>query len=829
MSKIAESLSKLFERNRIIFWYDEGRQLREEFDALDLSGVEKRIIANNEFTLKVEIHRENPQQRFLVYSPNHQPDDAHNWLLDLNIAGYLYGADKASMLIDELGLDPMHKGLIQEFDKFFNAQSRRDKLSTLITKESDASTIKTAMLSILCGCEPRIEAIILRLLTWVADESDKASELSKYGLEPFFFDEIRRIYRYESPTPSLKDFAYALILAHFYSSVAPAKTGLNVDAVYFAKHQWIDSQRYRESFILLSRQVEENLNIKETLDGYTLQQLTMCDTFESIDKKIIVELRNSISSSILDTDSVITTIREREKGVWFDEYRHLYKSLEYASMLLQWIKCSDLKVSGLKDGFERYVSTWYEADTLYRKALYHSTMAEHLDVLKPLMSQIENSYLNGYLITLGDAWQTHVNAMDSWSIPGLTNQCQFFEKYVAPQTTNDRKVYVIISDAFRYECAKELEKRLLEKNRYQCSTEAMLGVLPSYTQLGIASLLPHKELAYLGTDDTVYIDGKSSAGVANRNKILAASPISAVYTKWDEFIGMSREAGRDFVKGYQVFYIYHDRIDAIGDDAKTESHVFEAVEKAYDELEKIITQVTNLNGTNIIITADHGFLYQNNVVEETDLCQIDRNGSTIAKYNRRFVLGYELNDHACVKKFSYSQLGIVGEGEALIPKSVNKLRLQGAGNRFVHGGASLQEIVVPVVLFSKKRKDDIESVDVDIVKSFSRISSNQITLTLWQKNPIGDKVLSRTLFAGFYVGDELVSNEEQVALDSSDEDSRNREVKVKFHFIQTISKYNNQTVSLKLTEFEPGTSRRRIYKQEQFGINISFVSEFDEF
>jgi hypothetical protein len=32
MSKIAESLSKLFERNRIIFWYDECGQLREEFD-----------------------------------------------------------------------------------------------------------------------------------------------------------------------------------------------------------------------------------------------------------------------------------------------------------------------------------------------------------------------------------------------------------------------------------------------------------------------------------------------------------------------------------------------------------------------------------------------------------------------------------------------------------------------------------------------------------------------------------------------------------------------------------------------------------------------------
>lgn len=830
MSKITDSLTKLFDKHRLIFWYDSEGTLREEFESLTLPGIEKRLIANNEFSLKVEIHRWEREQRFLIYAPYAQPDDMHNWLLDLNLSGYLYSADRASMLIDELGIDPIHKELIQTYEKFFNAESRRNKLTALIERQSDASAIKTAMLAVLCGCEPRLESIILKLLGWVAEENDKKiAEISLFGLDSFFFDEMRRIYRYESAEPSFKDFAYALILAHFYNAFSPAKAGLNVDAVYFVKHQWIDSQRHKESFILLSRQVEETLGIKETLESYSLVQLGECDTFESIDKRVIIELRNGILGALLDADTLIDTIRKREKSVWFEEYRHLYKALEYSALLLQRVKSSNLKIPGLKEGFERYASLWYETDTLYRKALYHSAMAEHIDILKSLMNQIENAYLGSYLIPLGDAWQEHVNTMEEWKIPGLISQRQFYEHYVAPQTTNDRKVYVIISDALRFECAKELEKRLLEKNRYQCSTEAMVGVLPSYTQLGIASLLPHNELGLLGSDDTISVDGKSSAGVANRNKILEASPASATYLKWDEFIGMSRDEGREFVKGYQVFYIYHDRIDAIGDDAKTESHVFEAVEKAYEEIEKIITQVTNLNGTNIIITADHGFLYQNNVVEETDLCQIDRNGSTITKYNRRFVLGQNLNTHPCVKKFSFEQLGLSGTGEALIPKSVNKLRLQGAGNRFVHGGASLQEIVVPVVLFSKKRKDDVETVEVDIVKSFSRISSNQITLTLWQKTPVGDKLLPRTLYAGFYAGDELVSNEDQIVFANADEDSRNREVKVKFHFIQTISQYNNQTISLRLSELEPGTSRRRIYKQEQFTINISFVSEFDDF
>ena len=52
-------------------------------------------------------------------------------------------------------------------------------------------------------------------------------------------------------------------------------------------------------------------------------------------------------------------------------------------------------------------------------------------------------------------------------------------------------------------------------------------------------------------------------------------------------------------------------IDARGDSAKTEEQVFEAVEDTLDELVTLVRKLTSANASNILVTADHGFIYQN--------------------------------------------------------------------------------------------------------------------------------------------------------------------------------------------------------------------------
>ena len=66
-NRIADALLPLFEKHRIVFWYDAKQELRADFEAVALPDVVKLEIANNEYALKYRILREEPEQRFLLY------------------------------------------------------------------------------------------------------------------------------------------------------------------------------------------------------------------------------------------------------------------------------------------------------------------------------------------------------------------------------------------------------------------------------------------------------------------------------------------------------------------------------------------------------------------------------------------------------------------------------------------------------------------------------------------------------------------------------------------------------------------------------------------
>ena len=65
--RITQSLQRLFEEKRIVFWYDAARDMRAEYDAVQVDGVTKLEIANNEFGLKYRILRQEPEAKFLLY------------------------------------------------------------------------------------------------------------------------------------------------------------------------------------------------------------------------------------------------------------------------------------------------------------------------------------------------------------------------------------------------------------------------------------------------------------------------------------------------------------------------------------------------------------------------------------------------------------------------------------------------------------------------------------------------------------------------------------------------------------------------------------------
>ena len=835
--RIAQALTKLFDRHRIVFWYDTKQELRAEYEALDLPGVEKLELISNEYQVKHRVLREQSEQKFLLYREGPPPADLDNWLLDVQLAQGEFRADQGAIWLSELELGPEFAGLVGEHRQFFEAARRREFLRKVLKGDDTAGKIRLKMLAICVGSEPRLDAILEHLLQELADGShgEKFRLVERCGLDGWFREQLARHYGYESTEPGVRDFAIRLFkdcyLVHFQNwQPAPASHLLNADALVFLK-RWKDSRLFEKSFEKLSNECAEVLAIEQDLEGRDFRELIELDYFRLIDQKVIRDLVQAVTARTVSAGDVALWVRQRRQGHWYQEYRHLYEAVDYAARFLGVLGEARLVMESLVEGVERYSSSWYLLDQIYRKFTYHVRMAGQASLMTPLSDLVENLYSNNYLLKLGDRFQTFVDEVSDWSAIPVRRQRSFFEHYVQPFLRRENKVCVIISDALRYEIGDELLGLIRQEDRYSAELEPAVSMLPSYTQLGMAALLPGRELAIAENETgTVLVDGQSSRGTANRGRILGqALKQRATACQAEEIMAMKGDDCRTLVREHDVIYVYHNRIDATGDKRDSEERVFEAVEETLSELIRLIKKLTGANVNNLLVTADHGFIYQNRAIDESDYAGVEVEGAQVLYRNRRFVIGQGLTESPGLHKFTAGQLGLGGVLEVQIPRSINRLRLKGSGSRFVHGGASLQELVIPVLRINKKRQSDVSAVEVEILRGANTmITSGQLAVIMYQTGPVTEKVQPRHLRAGIYTeAGELISDSHELTFDLSSENPRERELQVRFVLTRKADEANGQEVILRLEERHAGTSHFREYKSLRYLMRRSFTSDFD--
>lgn len=830
-SRIAISLSKLFEKHRIVFWYDTKHEFREDFEALNLKGVEKLEINNNEYSLKYRILREEPKQKFLLYKDGPQPDDPiQNWLLDVQLAHEVFRTDQTSIWLAELGLGLELSEVLKKHLEFFRASKRRDALKNLLKSGDGESKIQLKMLAVCSGSDARIDFILENLLAELAEKKDdKIKLIMRSNLGDFLWEQLHRQYGYTSNEPGIRDFVIELFKS-CYAMETEGKVNLTSDALVFLK-RWKDSRQFEESFEALSTECSEILDIELDLQKRSFKELLDLDYFQLIDRKIISDLVREVLSRTVSATDVSSWVRQRRQSHWYQEFKNLYEALDYATQFMSILEESNLTMESLADGVQRYSNQWYKLDQLYRKFMFHIRTSGQASLMAALNEQIENLYCNKYLLTVNDGWQPFVDGAKAWDASPVPLQRDFFTRWIKPLLDKGKKAHVLISDAFRYEIGDELIRLINQEDRYEAGLEHALSMLPSFTQLGMAALLPNKELALADNDTgTVLVNGQPSAGITNRIKILdQAIPKRATAIKAEELMSLPKEDSRALIRDHDVVYIFHNRIDATGDKRESEDRVFEAVDETLNDMVRIIKKLYGDGVSNLFITSDHGFIYQNRPIEESDFASVDPSGDQVLYRDRRFVLGKGLKDAQSLKKFESSELGLVGDMEVQIPKSINRLRLKGSGSRFVHGGASLQEVVIPIVKISKKRQSDTSKVEVAILKgASSTITSGQLAVGFYQIQPTTEKVQPRTLIAGIYtLLGELISDSQQLTFDFASDNPRDREIMVRFVLTRKADEANNQEVILKLLEKEAGTSHYREYKSLRYIMRRSFTSDFD--
>ncbi len=830
MDKIAQALQKKFQKHRIVFWYDTKKELRTDYEKLEFSDIEKIELNNNEFRVKHRILREEQDKKFLIYHEGESPFDLDNWLLDVQLAFGEFRTDQSAIWLNELGLGLEFSDIVDQHSVFFNAVKRKENLKKILSSDDTQNAVRIKILAVCTSSDPRIDDILENLLAESANKkNNKLKLVESCGLDNFLWNRLEVCYGYTSDSPGIRDFTIQLFKSCYEMSLGN-ESELNPDALVFLK-RWKDSIKQQTAFEILSKECAEILCIENDLQQRDISSLVENDYFELVDRKILSDLVKNVVDQTISVKDRESLIRQRKAGHWYKCYKDLYQAIDYGARLIKFLEETELTMESMGDGLTKYTSHWYLIDQLYRKYIFHTKKSGQLSMLRDLSDKVENHYSNNYLLTVNNNWQKHIDDCDSWNKFKIDFQRHFFSKMVLPFLVDKKKVLVIVSDALRYEIGHELHKRIRQEDRFDAEIDSMLSTIPSYTQLGMASLLPNKEIKFADdSSTTVFVDGQSSRGTENRSKILQnAVKGNARAIRADELMGMNKIQCRELFREHDVVYIYHNQIDAIGDKKESEGRVFDAVEDTLEELMKIIKKLVAANATNLLVTSDHGFIYQNRVIEDSDFLGVDSTDIDAIHRDRRFLLGKGLPQNSGMKTFTSKEAGLEGDMEIQIPKSINRLRLKGSGSRFVHGGASLQEVVIPVIKIHKKRKSDISQVSIDILTgSTSFITTGQFSVAFYQAQPVTDKVQSRTLRAGIYSKDnELVSDSHNLNFEFTSENPRERELKVRFVLTRKADNLNEQQVYLRLEEQEPGTTYFKEYKSARYVIRRSFTSDFD--
>jgi len=827
--KIQEVLAKKFQSHNVIFWYDERDELKESFDELVIEGVEKCHIQRNEFEIKHKITSNTSDSKFLVYSNQPKPKPNENWLLDLELAYHIFYTDQEAIILQELGLEYSFKELVAEHIQFFKSKERIDKLKELLGKGDSHRDIRYKMVAVTLNTDYiNLNTFIHAHGTAFANGNERLQrDLDRYMLSKFYWAQIAEKFKYFSESPSIYDFLIEAFSDNFNLNEKPKLS----KETRLLLSLWKDTIMYKEGFDKISAQIAKDLKVEHVLNTLPIDKAVNDELFQLTDKKIIHDLVQLLVSNEISNDALQSYIKKREHTFWYEpHFESFYKCVSYASNLQSEIQQLKLDFKSFEDGLQKYTSNLYQIDYLYRKFIYNYRRTNQDSILSDLAEKIEKIYTNDWLLHYNDKWQLVIDGLKSWPVKDSFSQRLFFKKHIQPYIDKKQRVFVIISDALRFECGVELTEILTKENRYESEIEGAITSLPSYTQLGMSSLLPHENLAIKAGTDQVLVDEMNSIGISARSKILTenTSARSTAILAEDFMNFKANTTGRDFVKQYDVIYIYHNHIDDTGDDTTSQDKVFEAVESELSFIKDMLKKIYNMNGYNMVITADHGFVYQHKTLEESDFTTVDVKGE-VDKFNRRFILGKDLSGGIAVKAFTHNELGLTSEGNALIPKSINRLKVKGSGSKFIHGGASLQEIVTPIIKVNIKRQDTTEQVEIDIIKSTDRITTNLLAVSFIQTNRVSDAILERKIRASIVAEDNtLLSDQFIYTFDIREENQRQREVKNRFLLTPEASgKYKNQRVKLLLEEPMDRANKWRVYKEYYYTLNISFTNDFD--
>ena len=835
LKEIQDKLNAMLagDKRKVVFWYDDDGSYADEIDNLQLGENCKlwKLTKGNYFATKLQIEEREPNMNYLVYAPFARPEDKGNHLADTFYYADHFYSDKLVQLSGDLGIPAECTDEVKRYKKFWTSGNVA-KFKALQISEYTPDSVALGIMCVLAGVKAaNIEELAKATLVAGLKENAILKKMEFYKIDPVFWRFVEKQYGYKDEAPSLQMFFVTMLVTYSDTSASgdiPTawKTFLSPkanDAVVFVKNLMNNAETntfYDDAADLISGE----LNVSFLVKQMSLASVVVSDTFTYFDENLISWMIAKIEDDMLDEKIDGMTIPEialsRIKPCYHfsGKYENWYRMLYHAYKVVKNVSLHVFQPT-LREVLKDYAENTYEIDYHYRKFYYYMDRLGMQENVEKVRDLVENVYTNKYLSDFAYTWNG-ILTDDAYNTYSGSRESDFFEDFVKPfmkEDGKDGRVIVIISDGFRYECARELFENLELDEKCDAKIDYMLSVLPSETTLGMASLLPHKDIT-LGSDLEVRVDDVVCGNeLAARQKVLQKwIPNSACY-KFDVIMKAKQEEVREMLQDKTVVYIYQDQIDARGEKPALENEVFNACQEAIEEIQMLIRKLTGyVSNTRYLVTADHGFIYKRDKLVESDKITMDK--TVFSFKNKRYLLSSDPAKGDALVSRTITYLSKMNEIFVSTPKGADIIKTPGGGQNYVHGGSSLQEMMVPVLKVKTfKGKQETGIVNVELSSFHNRITEATFRLEFMQMEPVTDTVKPRSLVAFFVNGSgNKISFEVPIMATVRDADARQRRIVEKFTL--KGGKYvRGQDYFLVLADME---DERREYRRYKFEIDI---------
>lgn len=798
LKKIFSAPLPEFYRRRIVFWHDEEREFEDKLDGLEIPNV--RFVIHNErnnFAVKKLLVHDDTTSNFLVYTPIAYERYDDDWLLNIELYSESFRADRISDWMRELGLDNTVelRKCLKDYRKFFDSQARRARVAAFDKHIAKEQELLICMMAALCSVREASPNAILRAV--LGEGLDKESnvyynEFVKYGIDKRFWALVHKYTGYNQAGGSLRELACHILLTtttrtmrtEYLSGLNKYISSPHQSYCYDFIADWLNRRDDMDALRDIAIEVESELRLaarfSKIKEDDLFSALEDTEVFPCINECILTKLMTDICNETISTGRVLSLIEKRRTLAWYDETECYFVGITQVAHMWEFYRqhAHGFHTVEAKELWKEYIESYYLMDTYYRQ--FHLCFQKSIvggnykldDLFKSVAVKVEGLYSHWFLDELGKSWTNACSEnMEQYGrVQGVDYQENFYNRYVK---NADSRVFVIISDALRFEVAASLAEQLKRETQSQVELKSCEAIFPTVTKFGMAALLPHDKLSVVEKPSGLQVlaDGQPTDS-NNRERVLkGANPLSLA-VQYKTFMAMTKQEKRDFVKGMEVVYIYHDKIDETSH--VSDNEVFNACDTAINEIKSIIPRIVNDCGTtNIYITADHGFLYTYQPLREDDKVGTAPSDNDV-EIDRRYLIRRK----GKVPEFLLPVRFMDGKTDydVYAPRENIRIKKKGGGMNFVHGGLSLQEMVVPVIEYHFLRNDykdyvrnreryDTKPVSVGLYSASRKITNLIFSLNFYQKDAVSDNREAATYLLYFVdsVGTQISDTQKIIA------------------------------------------------------------------